>query len=270
MDEATLLSMKEFSNFTGVRQSTLRYYDQIGLLPPVTRKNKYRYYVPYQIIVLNFINVLITMGVPLSIVDKMTAERTPENMIQILSQQEVKLNRQLLEIQTAFSIIHTFRQNIQAGLTGGEGAISVQDMDEFNIILGPENSFEEGGSFYKPFINFCNSAPDYRINLRYPIGGYHKDMKTFLKAPGQPDKFFSLDPYGNQTCKAGKYLVGYKRGYYGQFADIAQRMDAYAQDNNLVLHGPVYVIYLLDEISVKDPSQYLARIAISVTKKRGR
>jgi len=270
MDESTLLSMKEFSKFTGVRQSTLRYYDQIGLLPPASRKNKYRYYEPYQIIVLNFINVLIAMGVPLSTVDKMTMERTPENIIQMLSQQEVQLNRELLEIQTAFSIIHTFRRNIQAGLLASDGDISVQDLDEFNIILGPETSFIDGGSFYEPFISFCNSAGEYRINLRYPIGGYHHDMKTFLRAPGEPSRFFSLDPFGNHTCKAGKYLIGYKRGYYGQFGDIAQRMAEYAQENSLVFSGPVYVVYLLDEISVKDPSQYLARISVSVIKKRGK
>ena len=114
-------------------------------------------------------------------------------------------------------------------------------------------------------MNFCNSADDYRINLRYPIGGYHYDIDSFLNAPGQPDKFFSLDPLGNCTRRAGKYLVGYTKGYYGEFGDLPQKMASYAQEHNLVCSGPVYTVYLLDEVSVTKPDEYLARLSVSVS-----
>jgi len=37
MDERTLLSIRDFSDFTGGNQSILRYYDEIDFLPPASR-----------------------------------------------------------------------------------------------------------------------------------------------------------------------------------------------------------------------------------------
>ena len=266
MKENTHLSIKDFSKFTGVKQSTLRYYDEIGLLPPVSRgENNYRYYLPYQIIILNFIHVLIDLGVPLSTIKDMVHERTPESVIDLLSKQEEKLDVKLKELQTAYSIIHTFRGNIQTGLAANSGEITVSYMDAMNIVLGPENDFEDKTSFYLPFIDFCNMAQEHRINLRYPIGGYHYDIDSFVSNTGKPDRFFSQDPTGNMAREAGIYLTAYKYGYYGMFDDTPKHMLAYAEERGLEFTGPVYVMYLLDEISIVDPDKYLSRITVMVS-----
>jgi len=269
MNDSTMLSIKEFAKFAGVNQSTLRYYDEIDLLPPAGRgENNYRYYIPFQIITLNFINVLIGLGVPLATIKKMSKERTPKSMIELLHRQEIKLDYRLYELRTAYSIIHTFNQNIQNGLLPRDSDIAVEELDETRLVLGPDNNFENHDTFYENFMYFCNAANDYRINLRYPVGGYHGDMNAFLRAPGQPDKFFSLDPIGNAIQKRGPYLVCYHNGYYGDFGDIPNKMVAFAKDNKLAFHGPVYIVYLLDEISIIHPDQYLARIAVGVTAKK--
>ena len=96
MDNLTPLSIKKFSKFTQVSQSALRYYDKMGLLCPVKRgKNNYRYYEPFQIITLNFINVLVMLGVPLLKIKDLVKKRTPENIVDLLSKQEIELNRTL-------------------------------------------------------------------------------------------------------------------------------------------------------------------------------
>jgi len=267
MNDPTLLSIKAFSKYTGVNQSTLRYYDEIGLIKPVERgeENNYRYYRPSQSMTLSFINVLIDLGVSLTDIKEMSDGRTPEGVIELLSRQETILDRKLNEIQTAYSIIHTFRKNIQSGLFAPVGEIRVEDMEDAHFILGAVNEFKENGTFYEPFMKFCNSAGDFRINLRYPIGGYHYDIDSFMNAPGQPDKFFSLDPLGNCKRSAGKYLVGYARGYYGEFGDLPQRMAHYAKEHNLLCSGPVYTLYLLDEVSVSKTDEYLARVSVCVS-----
>jgi len=38
----------------------------------------------------------------------------------------------------------------------------------------------------------------------------------------------------------------------------------YAEKHSLTLKGPVYVVFLHDEICVKDPEQYLSRISIAI------
>jgi len=267
MDHTTMLSIKDFSDFTGISESTLRYYDKIGLLSPSRRgENRYRYYLPVQAILANFIRVLINLGVPLATIKEMNTRRTPQSMLALLAEQETKLNTRLRDLQTAYSIIHTYRDNIQAGIFAREHDICVQELDEGRLILGDPTDFSSG-TFYKTFMDFCNSIQKHNININYPVGGYHENMAVFADAPGQPTRFFSLDPYGQHTRKAGLYLVAYRRGYYGEFGDIAQKMFAHAQKNALAFHGPVFVIYLLDEVSTINPDQYLAQIMVGVRKK---
>lgn len=266
MNDSTLLSIKEFAHLAKTKQSTLRYYDEIGLLSPVSRGgNNYRYYLPYQTIVLNFINVFIDLGFPLSVIKELKEHRDPEGLLRLLTQQEVTLDIKLRELQTAYSIIHTYRNNIQVGLLAHEDEISIHEFVDSPIILGPINDFTNAGQFYEPFMNFCNSSDKYGINLRFPIGGIHDSMDLFLDAPSQPTRFFSVDPTGNCKRKAGKYLVGYTRGYYGQFGDLPQRMVSYAKEHNLIFKSPVYVIYLLDEISIIDKDQYLSQVTVAVS-----
>jgi len=271
MQESTLLSIKEFSEFTGVNQSTLRYYDEIGILPAASRgENNYRYYVPYQIIKLNYINVLVDLGVPLSVIKDMNEERTPESIVELLSRQETKLDYRLNELRTAYSIIHTYRKNIQTGVSAHDGVIRIEKLEETHFVLGGVNDtkFKSDETFYEEFIKFCRSADKRRINLRYPVGGFHDDINSFLSVPSRPDRFFSLDPMGNSARPEGNYLVGYKRGYYGEFGDFPQKMMDYAQENNLVFKGPVYTVYLLDEISIVNPEQYLCRLSVGITTKK--
>ena len=264
-----MLSIKEFSEFTGLNESTLRYYDQIGLLAPAIRgENRYRYYSPLQTITINFIKVLTRMGVPLSTIKEMGNNRTPRAVLTLLAQQENKLNRQLLDLQTGYSIIHTFRNNIEAGLLASEGEISVQELDEEHVALGPPNDFTDSAAFYMPFMKFCNTARENKINLYYPVGGYYASMEAFLGAPSQPVRFFSQDPSGSDRRKAGRYLVAYNRGYYGEFGDLPHRMLAYAEANSIVFSGPLFIIYLLDEVSTAEYTHYLSQIVVGVSKKK--
>ena len=265
MNESTLMTIKEFSQFTRVQQSTLRYYDEIGLLPPASRgRNNYRYYSSVQIIKLNYITVMVNLGVPLSVIKEMDIHRTPEGILRLLSRQEFILDKQLYKLRAAYSVIHTYIDNIQHGLLAKDGVIRVEELDEANYVLGGVNDFRGKDSFYESFIRFCNEAEEYRIDLNYPVGGYHEDMNTFLKAPGNPDRFFSQDPLGNKIRPKGNYLVGYKQDYYGNFGDIPERMRLYSEEYKLTFKGPVLTLYLLDEISITEHDQYLSCIMAGI------
>ena len=271
MGNSQFMSIKQFARFTGVSQTTLRYYDEIGLLPAASRAegNNYRVYEPSQRRLLNFINVLIDLGISLTEIKEIKEARTPESLLNLLSQQEIILDRQLHDLRTAYSIIHAYRRNIQNGLLGDENKIALEALEEARFVLGPANAFRagEGDMFGDPYTHFCEEAREYRINLRYPIGGYHYDMESFSAAPGQPDKYFSLDPIGNCTREAGQYLTAYKRGDHSGYGDLPEKMAAYARERGLYPTGPVYTLYLLDEISTRDPGQYLLHIAVGVTKR---
>jgi len=269
MGNEAMLSIKEFADFTGLNESTLRYYDQIGLLSPELRgENRYRYYSPLQTIMVEFIKVMIEVGVPLSTIKEMSANRTPEAVLALLMQQEHKLDVQLHDLQTAYTIIHTYRNTIQAGIGVRELGIAARDLDATSLTLGPINNFNGCANFYKPFMQFCTTAHEHKINLNYPIGGYYKDAQAFFDAPSQPTRFFSLDPRGYTKRKAGQYLVAHNKGYYGEFGELPQKLRDYAQTHTLAFNGPLYIIYLLDEISMADHTQFLSQLVVGVTPSR--
>ena len=265
MNYGSPLTIKEFSDLTGVNTSTLRYYDSIGLLAPVARgKKNGRHYEPFQIILLNFIKVLIGLDFPLSEIKRLSENRTPEKMLELLSQQENKLDARLQSLQTSYSIIHTLRGNIQNGLSARDGWMGIQRLEETRCILGEKNNFAGKNSFYEPFMEFCKWAGEYRVNLSYPIGGYHADIDVFYADPGRPDRFFSQDPRGNHLRQAGEYLVAYSRGYYGEFGDLPQRIADFAKSRSVMPAGPVYISYLLDEISVTERDGYMAQFTVMI------
>jgi len=285
------LSIKEFSKLSGIASSTLRYWDEIKLFSPVKRnpENNYRYYSPEQIITVNFITVLSSLRTPLKTIRQIASNRTPESITQLIEHQEKLLDMEMSRLRECYSTIHTRREMINYGnkvLAGFElidgirvvnaspadkgvpvdiNEIVLMRQDDIKIILGPYNEFKPGESFYRSFIHFCKQANNLRINLNFPIGALHNSWDGFMQAPGEPHHFFSIDPTGNKKRPAGKYLVAFHRGYYGQFGNLPNRMAQFIQDNSLVVSGPVYVMYLQDEVCIQDPSQYLAQICVAIS-----
>jgi len=262
-----LLSIKEFSKASGIEASTLRYWDKMGLFSPSKRgDNKYRYYSPDQIITVNFVNVLSNLNFPLKTVGDIESIRTPEAILDLIDQKESVLDAAMKKLREDYSVIHTRRDLIKGGVKADLAKVFVKDIPEKAFVLGPKNNFENG-SFYEPFMHFCDQASDLRINLNFPIGGRHDSFEAFVERPSQPDNFFSIDPSGNSKSAKGKYLVGFCRGYYGKLGDLPERFAKYAEENKLKFIGPVYAVYLLDEICMKDPAQYLAEVFVAVAKK---
>jgi DNA-binding transcriptional MerR regulator len=261
-----LLSIKDFSAFTGVKQSTLRYYDDIGLFSPAFRgENGYRYYSPQQIITINMIKVFNDLDVPIREISELERCRTPESILSLLVGKEGLLETELRRVTRAYDIIRTLRRMIHYGIHADESKLAVQYMEEQPLILGEENDFSANKHFYTAFLKFCDKSNHLRINLDYPVGGYFSDMEEFSREPGQPTRFFSVDPHGVDMKPAGNYLVGYNRSYYGETGDLPERMTEYAKENNLVFTGPVDNIFLLDEICVKNPEDYLLQVSVPVT-----
>ena len=285
------LTIKEFSNLSGIEATTLRYWDEIGLFSPMKRdpENNYRYYSPDQMIAINFINVLSGLNIPLKTIDE-AAERSPEKIVRLIEQQEKSLDMEMRKLNESYAVIHTrlelvrYGMNVLRGYHAANGLrlesdakvkdavfvnkdqIAVLYRDTLSYVQGPRTEFVAGEGFYEPFMQFCGMAEELRVNLSFPIGGLHESMQSFLEGPGAPDYFISIDPSGNRKRKAGYYLVGFTQGYYGEFGDLPDRMMAYVEEHGLELSGPVFSLYLLDEISMKDPSQFLVQTAVAVTK----
>jgi DNA-binding transcriptional MerR regulator len=266
------LSIGEFARIVGISRDSLRVYDNKGIFSPAMRgnglENDYRYYAPMQITTFKMIRVLAKIGVPHRTIREMATSRTPDKLIKLLRKQKEELAGEIRFLREAHSVIAMFLDFITEGMLADESEIFVREGSERRIVLGEPNEYGDGDGFYGAFARFCTTRHTPELNLSYPIGGYFDSMDRCLDAPSRPARFFSHDPSGKETISGGLYLTGYTRGYYGRTNDLPKRMAAYAERNGLTFNGPVYNTYLLDELSMTDPEQYLLQVSASVSEAR--
>jgi DNA-binding transcriptional MerR regulator len=266
------LSIKNFAELVGMTVNSLRRYDTKGIFHPakhgVEFENKYRYYAPTQITTVKMIRVLAEIGVPLETIRELATNRTPEKLMKLLCKHNNIIADEIRFLQDVFSVIGTFSELLNEGMSATESEVCISEMPEKHIILGDINDFEGSAGFYGEYKRFCATPHEPRLNLSYPVGGYFADMDEFLNEPSQPTRFFSLDPSGHEWKPAGTYLIGYTRGYYGRTNDLPQRMANFAKKNGVVFNGPVYNVYLFDEMSMTDPDRYLLQASASVRETR--
>jgi hypothetical protein len=210
------------------------------------------------------IRVLTELGVPLKTILNMMKERTPAKTLKLLSEQSSKLYANLCRLQEALSVLRVFVGMLRDGIKADESELSVTHMSEIPITLGIPCEFEEGQSFYSEFARFSSQRYIPPLNMSYPIGGFFDSMETFLETPSCPTRFFSANPNGHAKKNEGLYLIGYTRGYYGQTNDLPEMMSDYAKKHKLVFDGPVYNLYLFDELSVNDPEKYLLQVCAQI------
>ena len=111
-----MLRIGEFSKLAQVPVPTLRYYDQVGLLKPVTvdRSTGYRYYSVNQLPRLHRILTLKGLGFSLEQIGAVLAEGlTPEQMRGMLRLRHAQISQQLLETQSQLADVETRLRQIE-------------------------------------------------------------------------------------------------------------------------------------------------------------
>ena len=123
---AKMIKIGEFSKLVQVPVATLRYYDQVDLLKPITvdRFTSYRYYSASQLPRLHRILALKGLGFSLEQIGVVLAEGlTPEQLRGMLRLRHAQINQQLVEVQNQLVEVEVRLQQIER-----EGQISIYDV----------------------------------------------------------------------------------------------------------------------------------------------
>ncbi len=270
--EGDYLTIKEFSELVGMTVPTLRHYHKVGVFSPakivVERDRNYFHYTPMQITTIKMIKVLSEIGVSLEAIKQLAKDRTPNDLMKLLTDSWYKVSDEDRFLQDVLSVIKTIRDLLDEGMCANEDEITVREMPERRLIMGDENHYGEGDTFHSAYICFRKAIHDPLLNISYPMGVSWPSMEAYSADPAHPARFFSLDPRGNERKEPGLCILGYERGYYGRTGDLPLRMRAFAQKNGLIFTGEVYGIYLFDELSITDSDQYLLRVSAFVRETR--
>jgi len=262
------LTLREFADFVGLPESTLRYYDRERVFHPNTAatgtRGQGRRYGSTQITSINMIHVLTEIGVPLGTIRELAETRTPEKSLKLLRKAKNEVDDKIGFYSDVNLLIDVYLGLLHDGICATEDEIAVTKMSAIQIVMGDVNDYTDTVGFVREFTRFCRALREPRLNTCFPIGGYWESMDAFMDRPSQPERFFSLDPNGREQKTAGRYLVGYTRGYYGQTNGLPERMRAYAEKKGAAFAGPVYNLYLFDELSIVDPQRYLMQSCVAV------
>lgn len=265
INEGDYLSISEFSEIVGIPKKRLQYYDDRGIFTAAMRnESNYRKYNPMQITTVKMAKILRDVGIHLDDIATYEHKRTPGIIADLLLKNIDRIECQIQHLRDVCTASKSYYKMITEGINADIDELSIRRLPELPITLGDPTFFAKGKSFFDDFISFCKKPRNPELNLNYAIGGYFDSMDAFVNHSSKPDRFYSLDPDGGAVRENGTYLVGYTYGYYGTTNDLPKRMLEYANKNNLTFDGPVYNIFIQDELCITNPNNYLLKVSASI------
>lgn len=130
------LSISEFSKISNVSRKALIFYDNIGLFSPDSvGSNGYHYYSHEQIYLISVINTLKELGMPLSAIKAYMANRTPDDAIVLLEQQNEFITQKIRELQGVQDMLATKLQKLRQGAQIADTKIRLVKQKETPIFI---------------------------------------------------------------------------------------------------------------------------------------
>lgn len=266
------MNINKFAELSGISKSTLMYYDKIGVFSAAGRgENNYRQYSPQQLTSVNQVRVMSSLGVPIKTMQELAKGRTPEGIAGIIDESIDEIDAHIRILKQSRSIAETLKAMIEEGLAAeasGEVDIIVEkDMPSLRLTVGEKIDRESSPSFFEPFLDFLGGSVERGYDPSFPVGGVFSGFDEFSQNSALPNAYYYVYPKGSDVREAGRYAVGYTRGYYGDTGDVADRMADYMKRHKLKPVGKVYNTYLFDEVSISDHNKYLMQALVRVEKK---
>jgi DNA-binding transcriptional MerR regulator len=263
------MNINKFAELSGINKSTLMYYDKIGVFTAEQRgDNNYRQYSPKQLTSVNQIRVMGSLGVPIKTMQEIAGKRSPESITNIINDSIEHIDAQIKFLKQSRSIGETLKAMLAEGMeaeANGETDIIVEkEMPELRLTTGDEIDRENCTNFFAPFLDFLSVSVGRGNDPSFPIGGVFFNFDEFTVNSSIPNAYYYVFPKGKDSRPAGRYVVGYARGYYGEVGDIACRIGDYMKKNKLRPVGRVYNTYLFDEVSRTDHDKYLMQALVQV------
>lgn len=173
------LTIGQVSQRTGISAKTIRYYEEVGLLPRPTRgENHYRRYSQADVNRLLLLRRIKLLGAPLSEAKALLASATDarcvdaqEALLTLVDERLIALDQQIAELLSLRSEIHDYRRTLESCQTDQTTAFS--DCADMRCIGAPP---EEHGIDHQPNEeNCCEVQHDLLPGARLlPVSGVQR------------------------------------------------------------------------------------------------
>lgn len=268
-----LLKISEFSLLAGINRKNLIFYDEIGLLSPErVMDNGYRFYSHRQLETVSVIISLQEVGMPLREIKQYLDERTPASLIELFFAQRKNMENKIRRLERSEAMIDTRLGITRRALEIDPTAIELRVCAEEQLFAGDEihcgGTEAELDNAATEFYTLCDRE---KITYGYPFGTMILRQNLIAGNWRLPSRFFFKMPAEDGarpmlSKPAGSYLIGYECTSCKESQEVYARLFAFAKKQKLAIVGNSYEEYLLDEITVKNPEDYLLQVSIQVQK----
>lgn len=271
-----MLKIGDFSRLSCVSIKTLRYYDEINLLKPVSvdRFNGYRYYSAEQLPRLNRIIVLKNMGLSLEEIAELMGNDLPvEQIMQMLRVKEAEIKQRLQEEHVRLSQVEEWLNQIKKEGSMPELEVTLKKIEKQKVaaLRGAIPSYSDIYTFFNELCGYlikekaqwigppiaiyydCEyKEKDVDIELAVPISGELKETERI--------KMRELPGIEQAACLMHK-------GPYEALHDTYFAAMSWFDTNGYEISGPDREVYLQGPDQSKSPSEYLTELQFPVKKK---
>lgn len=273
MNTKKFLNISDFAKIAGVSRQTLIYYDRIGLFSPAfIADNKYRMYSHNQVDNIGIITLLSYLGVPLKKIKEILTDISAETMERTLNYQLNAIQEKIDKLSVLKDMTQIRLEQIKEGKTFLSKAsnFSVKEIAEDIPIWGGDKiNRNQNDIGDETIISFFDGAEKNGLPLIFSFG-YIKNANDILRKNYNTVNrmWFRLKnkKFANSFIPKGKYLVGYAKGDYGKTNYVYKDLLKYANENGITLTGNVYEEYLIDELSEKNPDNFLLQIRVKISR----
>lgn len=269
-----LLNISDFAKIAGVSRQTLIYYDRIGLFSPVAvGENGYRMYSHNQIDNISIITILQDLGVSLKKIKEIIADISIETTKKTLNYQLSAITQKIEKLSLLNDMVKIRLEQIEIGekYANEPSDFFIKECTkEIPIHISKKLDAKQDSIGDEKIIEFFDDTEKIGLPLIFTFG-YIKRAGDIAR--GDFDSVSHLwfrlksEQYANAHIPIGKYLIGHVKGNYGDTNYIYNKLLAYANEHNLKLLGNAYEEYLIDELSEKNPDNFILEIGIQVETK---
>ncbi|GGH76140.1 DNA-binding transcriptional MerR regulator/effector-binding domain-containing protein [Pullulanibacillus pueri] len=267
----------EIAKIFNIPQSTLRYYDQIGLFRPnhSDPESHYRYYTTEQFVLLDTILFLRKLGIPVGHIQKHMATRSLENTRMLFQKQLEKVKS---EIHTLESAAKKLEQKI-ATMTVGQQLYRDQTM---KVQMFPKRPISL--IYIDPLLDIWDSLDLYIRELGKTLPPNHQgffsgDIGMLLKKESLiEDKIdqsvysgvFYLYDYEDENISTdtylpeGDYACMTHTGSYDSMIPTYKELLRQIRSNGYVVNGDAIELALIDEMTVQNSDDFVTVIQVPV------
>ena len=263
-------STGEFATLFGIHKKTLFHYDEIGLFhPDKVLDNGYRYYSSAQVELFDIILQLKRLGMPLKEIKYFIDHRTPEMAIDFFTAEQAQIESQIQNLMALKKSLSIKTQLLQSALNL-PSEIALEDQKEEFLVLSNKVKPTEDDYDIQTYTEHLKYCAAHKLDIGYPIGAMLTLDTLYTGRFWDPAYYFTkveiLPPAYAFTKPAGRYAVGYLKGFYDKTPLLYAKLFDFLQAHNLTPEGYSYEEILVDQLSVQNPEDIVTKISIKIKK----